>query len=171
MRIYRNNILRGRLSAKDNLEKRRCIIFPVTSPFRPSSIQISRCRIEPRLNICLSFCKKDCIGYHMEFDAQYLINKTQYLPPALPGPFPDHPFTSPPSPPFPFLHPSRHPTLLPTHPITLHPTPIKRPIILESKLSPIIRQPIIAPIPLPREFIILGAPAGSAESEHHFVHV
>jgi T-complex protein 1 subunit eta len=61
--------------------------------------------------------------------------------------------------------------LLPTHPITLHPAPIKRSIILQPKLAPIIRQPIITPIPLPTQLVILRAPSRRAQTQHHLVHV
>lgn len=69
------------------------------------------------------------------------------------------------------LHLRLHPPLLPRHPIALDPTPIKRPIILQPKLAPIIRQPIITPIPLPSQLVIACPAARTLKTQQHLVHV
>ena len=60
------------------------------------------------------------------------------------------------------------------HPITLDPTPKKRPIVPQPKLRPIVRQPVITPEPAPHQFIVLGrtgALAAGAEGQLHRVRV
>jgi len=72
------------------------------------------------------------------------------------------------------IPPSKHnphpPSLLPPI-ITPHPTPIKRPIIPQRKLAPIVAEPVMAPEPLPSQFVVARALARVSELEREFVGV
>lgn len=65
--------------------------------------------------------------------------------------------------------PSSHPLLPPI--ITPHPTPIKRPIVPQRKLAPIVAEPVIAPEPFPGELIVARAFPRVSELELQFVGV
>jgi len=74
--------------------------------------------------------------------------------------------------PFFLSSPGSYPDSAPSPPpITPHPTPIKRPIVLQPELAPVVRQLVIRPKPLPPQPVVPRAFARVAQPQHHPVRV
>lgn len=55
--------------------------------------------------------------------------------------------------------------------ITPHPTEVKRTVVLQSKLRPVVREPVVAPISLPAELVVPCSLARTSKRKHHLIQI